>query len=99
MTDQQKKFVVKLMCNRIVEKYMQKFNRELYRKVKKSQNQILNYVNVPVRKNIFFLGENDAIKTVTFSYVFEPCKCVECNIDTKKKESEKTNEEIFVTQD
>ena len=34
MTDQQKKFVVKLMCDRIVEKYMQKFNRELYRKVK-----------------------------------------------------------------
>ena len=95
MTDQQKKFVVKLMCDRIVEKYMQKFNRELYRKVKKSQNQILNYVNVPVRKNNFFLDETDAIKTVTFSYVFEPCKCVECNIDTEKKESEKTNEELL----
>ena len=52
-----------------------------------------------MRKNNFFLDETDAIKTVTFSYVFEPCKRVECNIDTEKKESEKTNEEIFVTQD
>ena len=34
MTDQQKNFFVKLMCDRVVEKYMQKFKRELYRKVK-----------------------------------------------------------------
>ena len=98
MTDQQKKIFVKLMCDRVVEKYMQKFKRELHRKVKSekvSESDFELCKCTSEKEYFFFLGENDAIKTVTFSYVFEPCKCVECNIDTEKKESEKTNEELL----
>lgn len=37
MTEAPKKFVIKLMCDRIVDKYMIRFKRELYQKLKKEK--------------------------------------------------------------
>ena len=46
MTDAQKKIVTKLMCDRIVDKYMLRFKRELYKKMKTEKATETIYVDL-----------------------------------------------------